>query len=150
MTVPEIQSDIDNIFCHLIPKIKNLKKKMKKMSGNIILLQIHVYHKCRSYDIWFLKYKVRQTEVLVILGHFLPFYPPCPPLSPPPTLVPLPIYIKNIKYNYMNLTKKLLIWSLMLSQLTPISLTVKNLAHTFFKIILPFIETKQKKMNKLC
>ena len=29
-----------------------------------------------SYDIWFLKYKVWQTEIFVILDHFLPFQPP--------------------------------------------------------------------------
>ena len=46
------------------------------MPGDIILLYIHVYHKWRSYDICFLKYKVRQTEIFVILGHFLPFRPP--------------------------------------------------------------------------
>ena len=46
------------------------------MPGDIILLYIHVYHKWRSYDIWFLKYKVWQTEIFVILGHFLPFQPP--------------------------------------------------------------------------
>ena len=33
----------------------------------------HVYQKLQSYDVWFLKYEVRQTEVFVILGHFLPF-----------------------------------------------------------------------------
>ena len=33
----------------------------------------HLYHKWRSYDVWFLKYKVRQTECYVILDHFLPF-----------------------------------------------------------------------------
>ena len=61
---------------HLI--ILNIKilKKMKKMSGNIIiLLYIHGYHKWRSYDIWFLKYKAQQTEIFNILGHFLPFQP---------------------------------------------------------------------------
>ena len=41
----------------------------------MFLLYIHVYHKWRSYDIWLLKYKVRQTEIFVILGHFLPFQP---------------------------------------------------------------------------
>ena len=46
------------------------------MSGDIILLYIHVCYKWRSYDISFLKYKVRQTENFVILGHFLPFQPP--------------------------------------------------------------------------
>ena len=45
------------------------------MPGDIILLYIHVYHKWRSYDIWFLKYKVQQTEIFDILGHFLPFQP---------------------------------------------------------------------------
>ena len=46
------------------------------MPGDIILLYIHVCYKWRSYDISFLKYKVRQTENFVILGHFLPFQPP--------------------------------------------------------------------------
>ena len=49
---------------------------MKKLPGDIILFYIHVYHEWISYDIWFLKYKVGQTEIFVILGHFLPFQPP--------------------------------------------------------------------------
>ena len=56
----------------MILKIKTLKKKMPE---DFILLYIHVYHKGRSYDTWFLKYKVQQTEFFVILGHFLPFQP---------------------------------------------------------------------------
>ena len=43
------------------------------MPGDIILLYIHVYNKWWSYDIWFLKYKVQQTEIFNILGHFFPF-----------------------------------------------------------------------------
>ena len=35
-----------------------------------------VYHKWQSYDIWFLRYQLQQTDFFVILGHFLPFYPP--------------------------------------------------------------------------
>ena len=35
-----------------------------------------VYHKCQSYDVWFLRYPARQTGFFVILDHFLPFYPP--------------------------------------------------------------------------
>ena len=86
--VPEIWSETDKMFSHLepffallppltplmIPNIKILKK-MKKMPGDIIFLYIHMYHKWRSYDIWFLKYKVRQTEISDIMGHFLPFQP---------------------------------------------------------------------------
>ena len=32
-----------------------------------------MYHKWRSYDTWFLKWKVWQTEIFDILGHFMPF-----------------------------------------------------------------------------
>ena len=92
-TVPEILSETDRIFCHFGPffvlllfaplphpqlnnhKNQNLEKKNEKMPGDIILLYIHVYHKWRSYDIWFLKYKVWQTEIFVILGYFLPSQP---------------------------------------------------------------------------
>ena len=35
-----------------------------------------VYHKWQLYDIWFLRYGVRPTQFFVILGYFLPFYPP--------------------------------------------------------------------------
>ena len=56
-------------------KSKFWKKKMKKMPGDIILLYILVYHRWRSFDIWFLKCKVWQTEIFVILGHFLLFQP---------------------------------------------------------------------------
>ena len=97
-----MQSETDRIFCHFGPFLsfyhhthplpshpmlndpenQNFEeKKMKKMLGDIILLYIHVYHKWRSYDIWFLKYKVWQTEIFVILGHFLPFLPPANPES---------------------------------------------------------------------
>ena len=34
-----------------------------------------VYHEWQSYDVWFLRYDVQQTELFVILGHFLSFYP---------------------------------------------------------------------------
>ena len=43
-------------------KIKILKKWKK-----------HLERSSWSYDVWFLRYKVRQTEAFVILGHFLPF-----------------------------------------------------------------------------
>ena len=35
-----------------------------------------MYHKWQSYDVCFLRYRVRQTEYFVILNHFLPFYSP--------------------------------------------------------------------------
>ena len=87
--VLEIQSKTNKIFYHygpffalLLPppywsqKSKFWRKKMKKkMPGDIILLWIHVYHKWKSYDIWFVKCKVRQTKFFVILGHSFPFSP---------------------------------------------------------------------------
>ena len=39
----------------------------------------HVYQNSQSYDVWFLRYKVRQTEFFVILGHFCPFTTHPPP-----------------------------------------------------------------------
>ena len=58
------------------PKNQNFEEKNEKMlHGDIILLYIHVYHKWRSYDIWFLKYKVQQTQIFIILGNNFPFSP---------------------------------------------------------------------------
>ena len=55
------------------PENQNFEK-MKKMPGDIILSYIHVYHKWRSYDIWFLKCKVPQT-FLSFWAIFCPFSP---------------------------------------------------------------------------
>ena len=33
-----------------------------------------MYHKSRSYDVWFLRYWAWQTEFFFILGYFLPLY----------------------------------------------------------------------------
>ena len=53
------------------PKTKILKNQ------NICWKHSHftnVHQKSRLYDVRFLKYGVRQTQFLVILGHFFPFY----------------------------------------------------------------------------
>ena len=55
------------------PKIRILKKR-KNCSRYHHFTQ--VYQKPQSYGVQFLRYKVRQTEFFVILGHFLPFYSP--------------------------------------------------------------------------
>ena len=34
-----------------------------------------MHHKWQSYNAWFLTYEAWQTEFVLILGHFLPFYP---------------------------------------------------------------------------
>ena len=57
----------------MIPNIKILKI-MKKMPQDIILLNIHVYHKWRLYDICFLKYKVWQ-KISTFWVIFLSFQP---------------------------------------------------------------------------
>ena len=38
-----------------------------------IILFTHMHHKLRSYDVWFMRYKVQKTKFFVIMGHFLPF-----------------------------------------------------------------------------
>ena len=55
-------------------KIKILKKWKKFQKRHHHFTQ--VYHKGQSYDIYFLRYQLQQTDFFVILGHFLPFYLP--------------------------------------------------------------------------
>ena len=49
-------------------------EKMKKNASKYYPFT-HVYQKW-GYDLWFLKYKARQTEFFVILVHILPFHSP--------------------------------------------------------------------------
>ena len=65
------------IFCSFNP-LKTLKIKFGKIQKNVWIYNpfTNVHHKWRSYDAWFLRYKVEQTEFFVFLGHFLPFDPP--------------------------------------------------------------------------
>ena len=56
-------------------KIKILKKWKKKKYCWRYHHFIHVYQKWQSYHVRFLRYGVRQRELFVILGYFLPFYP---------------------------------------------------------------------------
>ena len=68
--VPEIWSAMDRMYCQFgpsfalpPPNLPNNPKnqnfdKMKKMPGNIIvymIVNIIVYHKWQSYDVWFLR-----------------------------------------------------------------------------------------------
>ena len=36
----------------------------------------HLHYKWQSYDVWFLRYRARQTELLSFWTVFCPFYPP--------------------------------------------------------------------------
>ena len=62
------------------PKIKILKNEKRCWRYHNFT---HVYHKSQSYDVLFLIYRVRKTELFVILGHFLSFYHPSVPLMIP-------------------------------------------------------------------
>ena len=57
-------------------RIKILRKWKKALETSSFT---QVSHKWQSYDIWFLRYQLQQTDFFVILGHFLPFYPPNSP-----------------------------------------------------------------------
>ena len=50
-------------------------KIMKKWKNTRRYHFTHAYHKLQSYDVGFLRYEVQQTEIFVILDHFLPFCP---------------------------------------------------------------------------
>ena len=77
--VPEISSTTDIMFCHFGWKNPTRKIKiLKKVKNNTwrCYYFTNLYHKCQTYDIWFLRYGAWQTEFFVILDHFLPFYLP--------------------------------------------------------------------------
>ena len=72
-------------FCHFrpLPALLAHYWPQKSKFGNVKNSRryypfTHVHHKSRSYDVWFLRYKVQRTKFFVILGHFLPFDPPNP------------------------------------------------------------------------
>ena len=73
--VPEISSLTGKIFSHFGPffvlllKNQNFEKKAWRYHQPTL-----VYHKWQSYDLWFLRYKVQQTEFFV--DYILPFWPP--------------------------------------------------------------------------
>ena len=73
----------NRINCHFEPFLAPLlhwqPEKPKFWKNEESTLRYHhftyVYHKWKSYDVWFLKYGVQQTEFLFILEHFLPYCP---------------------------------------------------------------------------
>ena len=82
--VPEILSITERIFLSFwaifcpftLLKTKKIKTLKNWKSTWRYYHFTHVYHKWHSYDVWFLRYGARKTIFLVILDHFLPFYPP--------------------------------------------------------------------------
>ena len=61
-------------FCPLTTqKIKVLKKRKKVWRYYHFT---HLYHKCQSYDVWFMRYEAGRTEFYVIFDCLLQFYPP--------------------------------------------------------------------------
>ena len=79
------------ILCHFLPFIPLKTPKVKILKNKKICCTYHhfthVQQKSQSYDVRFLRYRVRQTKNFLILGHFLPFYHPHS----------LPLMISNIK-----------------------------------------------------
>ena len=80
--VPEIRSMTNIIFCHfgpffaLLPTSQTKISKFWKKWKNIWRYHFtHVHHKWQSNNVWFLRHWACQTELFVILDHFLPFYP---------------------------------------------------------------------------
>ena len=63
-----------SFFALLIPKKSEFWKNEKSCRRYYHFT--HVYQKRKSYEVWFLRYGVTQTEFFVILDHFWPFYPP--------------------------------------------------------------------------
>ena len=88
--VSEIWSATYRIFSHFgpfspfypppLPLPNNLskskfQKKWKKKNTWRYHHSTHLHHKWILLDVWFLRYGAQLTELFLILGHFLPFYP---------------------------------------------------------------------------
>ena len=72
------------IWC-MVLEISSATDKLFVILGHFLPIFYHFayeYHKSKSYDVWFLRYGVWQTEFFLILDHFLPFTP-LPPLNNP-------------------------------------------------------------------
>ena len=71
------------ILGHFLPFCLLKTPKIKIVKNEKICWRYHhftiVYQKSLSYDVWFLRYGVRQTEFFVMMDRFLPFYPPMDP-----------------------------------------------------------------------
>ena len=85
--VPEIWNVTDKNFCHFGPFFafshsyqpkKSKFWKNEKSTWRCYHLT-DVYHKWKSYDVWFLRYEVWWTFFVFILDRFLPFYLPNSP-----------------------------------------------------------------------
>ena len=68
------------ILGHFLPFVPLKTLKIKILRNEKICWRYnhftHMHQKLWSHDVWFLKYRVRQTKFFVILGHFLPFHHP--------------------------------------------------------------------------
>ena len=80
--VPEIRSMTDiiflsfwTIFCPFTPYGPRKSKQILK-NGKKHLKIAFSKHKWQSYDVWFLRDGVQETDFFVILDHFSSFYPP--------------------------------------------------------------------------
>ena len=81
--LPKIWSATENflsfwvIFCPFTPLITPKIKIWKNCTNCLEILSFsHVNHKWMLYDVWFLRYKASQRELLVILGQFFIFDSP--------------------------------------------------------------------------
>ena len=81
--LPETGSATDSIFCHFRPFFalldpwKNGKSEFCKNEKNLwrYYHYTNVLHKWQSYNIWSWDMECDKTQFVVILGHFLMFYP---------------------------------------------------------------------------
>ena len=64
------------LFFPLLPPYGPRKSKFSKKWKKHLKILSFYKHKWQSYDVWFLRYGVQQTEFFVILDHFLPFHLP--------------------------------------------------------------------------
>ena len=76
------------------PENQNFEKKCKKPQE--ILSTCYAQHRWQSHDTWFLKHRAQQTEVLVTLDNFLPFYPMTQKINILTKRLEIPLFYKGV------------------------------------------------------
>ena len=101
----------------------------------------HVYHKSRSYDIWFLRYKVQRTK---FFHHFGPFLPLDPPNNPKNQNFEIKKYLEILSF-YTCVPQMMIKWCMV-----PETSTVTIFFHFgLYFALLPPNSPKNKKLKKL-
>ena len=96
----------------------------------------HVYQKPQLYEVQFPRYRVSQTKKFIILGHFLPFYPP--------NNLKNQNFEKNEKVSFYISVPKIMIICYMLLEIWSATDTIFCCFGSFFALLSHYIDPEKK------